>query len=95
MIVVGSLAELADRVGDDLGSSDWKTIDQPMIDYGLSKVRFPAPVPAGSRVRLRMTVASAEAQAAGTLLCRGYTMELEGSQKPAMVAEMMTLIVAA
>jgi acyl dehydratase len=64
------------------------------FNYGLNKVRFPAPVPADSRVRLRMKVISAEPQAAGTMLCRGYTMELEGSAKPAMIAEMLSLIVA-
>jgi acyl dehydratase len=64
------------------------------FNYGLNKVRFPAPVPADSRVRLRMKVISAEPQAAGTMLCRGYTMELEDSAKPAMIAEMLSLIVA-
>jgi len=63
------------------------------FNYGLNKVRYPAPVPAGSRVRLRMKVLSAEAQDAGTMLCRSYTMELEGSAKPAMIAEMLTLII--
>jgi acyl dehydratase len=65
------------------------------FNYGLNKVRFPAPVPADSRVRLRMKVISAEAQPMGMMLCRGYSMELEGSAKPAMVAEMLTLIVTA
>jgi acyl dehydratase len=57
-------------------------------------VRSPAPVPPDSRVRLHMKVISARPQAIGTMLCRGYTMELEGSDKPAMVAEMLSLIVA-
>ena len=65
------------------------------FNYGFDKVRYPAPVPADSRVRLRMKVISAEPRAIGTMLCRGYTMELEGSAKPAMTAEMLSLIVAA
>ncbi|HEY4065370.1 MAG TPA: MaoC family dehydratase [Burkholderiaceae bacterium] len=65
------------------------------FNYGLNKVRYPAPVAAGARVRLRMKVLSAEPQAAGTMLCRSYTMELEGSAKPAMIAEMLSLIVSA
>ena len=64
-------------------------------NYGFDKVRYPEPVPAGSRVRLHMKVLSAEPQAIGTMLRRGYTMELEGSAKPAMVAEMLSLIVTA
>ena len=130
MISVDTLAELSLHVGQDLGPSDWLTIDQKMIDafaeitgdrnwyhcdieraarelpggrtiahglltlalvpgmagqivevrrhgraynYGFDKVRYPAPVPAGSRVRLHMNVLSAEPQATGTLLRRGPT----------------------
>lgn len=64
------------------------------FNYGLNKVRYPAPVPAGARVRLRMKVVSADKSPAGTMLERLYTMELENSAKPAMVAEMLSLIVA-
>lgn len=64
------------------------------FNYGFDKVRYPAPVQAGARVRLHMQVAGAERVAKGTLLRRRYTMELEGAAKPAMVAEMLSLIVA-
>lgn len=64
------------------------------FNYGLNKVRYPAPVQAGARVRLRMKVVSADKSPAGTMLERLYTMELENSAKPAMVAEMLSLIVA-
>lgn len=150
MLSVATLAELGEHVGEDLGCSDWVTVDQDMIDrfaevtgdrnwyhvdleraalelpggktiahglltlslvpglaghivqvrhhgrafnYGLNKVRYPEPVPAGSRLRLHMKVISAERVEGGTMLLRRYTMELEGAAKPAMVAEMLSLIV--
>lgn len=62
------------------------------LNYGLNKVRYPVPVPVDSRLRLRMLVRSAEATDVGTMIVRGCTMELEGATKPAMVAEMLTLV---
>ena len=62
-------------------------------NYGFDKVRYPVPVAAGDRVRLHMHVLSAEPTPGGTMLKRRYTMEREGSAKPAMVAEMLSLIV--
>lgn len=63
------------------------------FNYGFNKVRYPVPIPVGSRVRLHLKVTGAEKVDAGTMLTRLYTMELEGSAKPAMVAEMLTLVV--
>jgi acyl dehydratase len=60
------------------------------LNYGLNKVRFPVPVPADSRVRLK--VLSAQPAKEGIMLVRDYTIELEGASKPAMVAEMLTLV---
>jgi acyl dehydratase len=62
------------------------------LNYGLNKVRFPTAVPVDSRLRLQMTVVGARSVTSGLMLTRLYTMELEGSQKPAMIAEMLTLI---
>ena len=62
------------------------------LNYGLNRVRFPTVVPVDSRLRLQMTVVGARSVPNGLMLTRLYTMELEGSQKPAMVAEMLTLI---
>ncbi|MEX0730705.1 MAG: MaoC family dehydratase [Aquisalimonadaceae bacterium] len=64
------------------------------LNYGLNKVRFPAPVPVGSRVRLHMTIAGVEKAHGGVLVRRDYTMELEGAEKPVMVAEMLSLVYA-
>lgn len=58
------------------------------INYGLNKLRFTAMVPVDSRVRLRQTLKSAEKRADGSVhLVFDGTMDLEGSERPAMVAE--------
>jgi acyl dehydratase len=61
------------------------------LNYGVNKVRFPAPVPVGSRVRLHAAVTSVEPVAHGGMrMTRSFTFELEGSAKPACVAESLT-----
>ncbi|MFH8926468.1 MaoC family dehydratase [Streptomyces pristinaespiralis] len=61
------------------------------LNYGVNKVRFPAPVPVGSRVRLHATVTSvAPVKRGGVGMTRAFTFELEGSAKPACVAESLT-----
>ncbi|PLX81968.1 MAG: enoyl-CoA hydratase [Desulfuromonas sp.] len=57
------------------------------VNYGLNKVRFPAPVPAGSKVRARMSIAEARQAGEGVEVVCLMTVELEGSEKPACVAE--------
>jgi acyl dehydratase len=56
------------------------------VNYGLEKVRFPAPVPVGRRIRLAGTVASVEPVKGGVRMLLDFTVELEGSEKPACVA---------
>jgi len=140
---------LKGAVGEVLGTSDWVTIDQDMIDrfagvtgddawihvdreraksspwgttiahgfltlalitslgrqiyrvdnvsrrlnYGCNKVRFPAPVPAGSRVRARLKILGVEDTPKGVLLTSEFTVEIEGSQRPACVVEQLALLV--
>jgi acyl dehydratase len=137
------LADLQALVGQEIGASDWLTIDQQRIDrfaeatgdhqwihvdaeraaagpfgatiahgfltlsllplffhtgfdiadvtmgvnYGLNKVRFPAPVRVGSRLRAHFKLLSFEPLPGGAQLTVEVTMELEGSAKPACVAE--------
>jgi len=57
------------------------------INYGLNKVRFPSPVPAGSRIRARAGLQSIEAISDGEQLIWNITVECEGSEKPCCVAE--------
>jgi acyl dehydratase len=149
-----SLSGLRDRVGQELGLSDWATMDQPRIDafasctgdrqwihvdveragrespfrgpiahgylmlamvaplamqigvipkdaaaglnYGIDRVRFLAPVPAGARVRLRVVLAGIEPREDGQVVMKTLnTMEVEGSEKPALIAETLALLVPA
>ena len=58
------------------------------INYGANRVRFTGMVPAGSRIRLRLTVKAVEPVANnGTRITNESTMELEGSDRPVLVAE--------
>jgi acyl dehydratase len=145
-----SLATLADRVGQELGVSSWRAIEQDRIDrfadatddhqwihvdparaaggpfgttvahgfltlsllaptayevladifagatafnYGLDKVRFVAPVRAGSRVRNRIRLLAVEAKPEGRwLLTSENSFEIEGEDKPALVAVSLVMI---
>ena len=57
------------------------------VNYGLNKVRFPAPVPSGSRLRGRFKLLAYEPLEGGAQLTVEVTMEREGSDKPVCVAE--------
>ena len=57
------------------------------INYGSNKVRFTAPVPAGSRVRLHQTLKNVEDIEGGVRLTFDSQIEVEGSSRPALVAE--------
>jgi acyl dehydratase len=57
------------------------------LNYGSNKVRFIAPVPAGARVRLRQRIANAEPVAGGVRVTSEMTVEIEGQERPALVAE--------
>lgn len=143
MKTYAKLSDLQQLVGQDLGRSDWFTVDQAKIDafahatgdqqwihvdpqraaagpfgatvahgfltlsllplmaasafevldtrmgvnYGLDRVRFPAPVPVGSRVRGVFKLLRYEALDGGAQLTTQVTMEREGSTKPVCVAD--------
>jgi acyl dehydratase len=149
-----TLASMSQKVGHEVGVSDWVTIDQARIDafasctgdhqwihvdterakrespfrtpiahgyltlamvvslameigvipsdaaaglnYGIDKVRFLAPVSAGARVRLRVALAGIEPRDGGQMIMRTQnTLEVEGSEKPALIAETLALLIPA
>ena len=57
------------------------------VNYGLNKLRFTAPVPIPSRVRLRATLAQIEEIQGGVQATFNLHFEVEGKEKPACVAE--------
>jgi acyl dehydratase len=63
------------------------------LNYGVERVRFPAAVPSGSKVRGRFRVASVEDTPAGERATIEATVECEGVEKPVCVAELLVLTV--
>ena len=62
------------------------------INYGIDRVRFTAPVPVGSQVRLKARLVSAEQRGGGVLYKLGVEVEINGSEKPALVGEVLYLV---
>jgi acyl dehydratase len=60
------------------------------VNYGLNKVRFAAPVRVGSRVRVRVSLATVDEIPSGVQSVWSAVIELEGSEKPACIAEPVT-----
>ena len=83
-----SLALLPGLVGSVLSVSDARM----GINYGIEKVRFTAPVPSGSRVRLKGTIRSAARRGEGVLYHVAVEVEIEGADKPALVGEVVYLV---
>jgi acyl dehydratase len=61
------------------------------LNYGSNKVRFINPVPAGSRIRLRQRIANVESIPDGIRVTSQMTVEIEGQDKPALVAEIISV----
>ena len=62
------------------------------VNYGLNKVRFPAPLPVGNRVRMRATLVGVEDVLGGAQITMKLTFEGEGALKPVCVAEQLTRV---
>lgn len=62
------------------------------VNYGLNKVRFPAPLPVGNRVRMRVTLVAVEDALGGAQVTLKLTFEGEGALKPVCVAEQLTRV---
>jgi acyl dehydratase len=142
---VGSVAEIIDLVGREIGASEWMEITQERIDtfadatddhqwihcdpvraaqgpfgttiahgyltlslvvplveqlfiienkttsinYGLDKVRFPAPVPVGSRIRMTASLTNAVEVPSGVQVTLNCVIEVEGQERPACVATVL------
>jgi acyl dehydratase len=149
---IDSLDELRSKIGQEVGTSEWTQVTQPMIDtfadvtgdhqwihsdteragrespfgttiahgfltlslishlqaqsvqlngthkmginYGLNRVRFPHPVPAGSRIRTHSVLKSVDDFDGGVQITWQVTVEVEGIEKPALVAEWVTRLYA-
>jgi len=83
-LVVPMLSEVLPRDAAD---------GQMVVNYGVNRVRFPAPVPSGSRVRGHFRVLSFEESAAGGRATIEATIECDGVEKPVCAAEVIVLTV--
>lgn len=61
------------------------------VNYGLDKLRFPAPVPVGSRIRVRLTLKKVREIGGAIQTTQEVVVEVEGQQKPACVAQTLSL----
>lgn len=82
-----TLALIADFMDQIYRIEDVKLV----LNYGLDRVRFPAPVPSGSRIRARASLVSVEPKASGAKVTVRYIMEAEGLEKPACTADHHTM----
>ncbi len=80
-----TLSLLPSMLADVLVMVDAKLV----VNYGLNKVRFPAPVPAGSRVRAAIVLAALDDEHGSSQLTLDVTVEREGGTKPVCVAEFL------
>ena len=62
------------------------------MNYGLNKVRFPAPLPVGGKVRMRAKLASVDEIQGGAQIATELTFEHEGTEKPVCVAESLVRV---
>ena len=63
------------------------------INYGFNRVRFVSPVKVGSRIRARAVTTNAELKGNAVETTRSFTVEIEGEEKPALVAEWVTRVI--
>ena len=63
------------------------------LNYGADKIRFIAPVKAGARIRNHITLVAAEDKGGGRVLVTSrHTVEIEGEEKPALVADTLAML---
>lgn len=87
-LTLSLMAQLRDQIYDIDGLAS-------RINYGCDKVRFLAPVPAGGRVRMRVKFLDLSPSRLGLRLDSLCTFELDGADRPALVAEQTTILVPA
>jgi acyl dehydratase len=71
---------------------DLRTESKMRVNYGFNRLRFPAPVPAGARIRARVTPNAVREVEGGIEIAWGVVMEIEHQAKPALAAEWLVRI---
>ncbi|MCB1645424.1 MAG: MaoC family dehydratase [Pseudomonadales bacterium] len=92
-LTLSILGQLSRRATPD-EATEARIPDQKMgINYGFNKVRFPSPVPVGARIRARRVLKTAEIKGGMIETMTEVTVEIEGQEKPACVAESLSRMV--
>ncbi len=97
-LVLPSLDALKESVGREIGCSEWFMITQERtmeirtgvrmaVNYGLNRVRFPAPVLVDSRIRARFTLAALKEISGAVEATFSVSLEVERMEKPCCAAE--------
>lgn len=89
-LTLSMLVHLSSTIPNDLPPMEGLMMG---VNYGMNKVRFVNPVPAGSRVRATASVAEVTHKGNSVDQIRNMTVEIEGSDKPALVAEWIARMV--
>ncbi|MEM7706376.1 MAG: MaoC family dehydratase [Pseudomonadota bacterium] len=69
----------------------WQGVSR-VINYGCNKIRFTGMVPTGARVRMRITLPTAEPKGEGKLVTLNCVVEVEGQERPALIAEWLCVL---
>ncbi len=83
-LTLSMLVHLGTSLPSDLESTEGILMG---VNYGLNKVRFVSPVPTGSRIRMTAATVGVELKGTAVDQTRAVTVEIEGADKPALVAE--------
>jgi len=83
-LTLSLLVHLSESIPNDLPKLDGVLMG---VNYGMNKVRFVNPVPTGSRVRATATTVDVQLKGSAVDQTRAMTVEIEGADKPALVAE--------
>ncbi len=67
----------------------------PKLNYGVNKVRFPAAVKVDSKIRARVTIGAVDTVDVGKRVTLNYVVEVDGQDKPGMIAESVVVILTA
>jgi acyl dehydratase len=84
-----TLSLVPSLVSQIIAYDGWSTL----VNYGSEKVRFLAPVPVGSRIRAGLEIVAVREGARGVQVTNRVTVEIDGVERPALVAETITLLV--
>lgn len=88
-LTLSMLTHLAAGTGADASDGRYEGVLMG-INYGFNKVRFVNPVKVNSRIRARAVTANVELKGSSIEVTRSFTVEIDGEEKPALVAEWVT-----